>query len=187
MFWEGGLALEDSEMRNHRLFYKIPGRKSHTNGVGRILSVSKEGAFSSPGKSWCRLVYAERWGEKWVYSRHVCACHGTGDRTACGSKAFPSTMWVTGIKLRHLGFPYVMFDVWAAPADNTALGLEFEDSILVPVLANYAFWLTEVLASQPLFLPFWSKAAPVTMESTMPSPRQILFSRLFYQVFPHSN
>lgn len=82
--------------------------------------------------------------------------------------------------------------MFGLPLLTVLLGMGFEDSILVPVLAIYAFWLTEVLASQPLFLPFWSKAAPITMESTMPSfhqmrARQILSFRLFYLVFPHSN
>lgn len=41
------------------------------------------------------------------------------ERPACGSWPSPSTLWVMGIKVRQLGFPYVMFDVWAAPADST--------------------------------------------------------------------
>lgn len=51
-------------------------------------------------------------GGEWIgICRQVCACPGTGERAACGSQSSPSTMWVTGIKLRHLGFPYVTFDV----------------------------------------------------------------------------
>lgn len=57
-------------------------------------------------------------GGEWIgICRQVCACYGTGKEQLVGWPS-PSTLWVMGIKIRQLDFPYVMFDVWAAPVDR---------------------------------------------------------------------